>query len=46
LPIIVAVNKIDTLDQSQTKYRFNQVVKAFHFAKWIPILPISAKKGI
>jgi predicted GTPase len=45
LPLIIAVNKIDTLPPHEFKRRFNMIVKALHFAKWIPIIPISAKTG-
>ena len=45
LPIIIAVNKIDEISPSEFKKKFNDVVKAFSFAKWIPIVPISAKTG-
>ncbi len=48
IPLIVAVNKIDKLTDFQVRKKFNDIVKALHFAKWIPIVPISAKnwKGI
>jgi len=43
LPLIIAVNKIDELTKEEFEKKFNDVVKAFSFAKWIPIVPISAK---
>ncbi|MFZ5341902.1 MAG: hypothetical protein ACOZBL_05205 [Patescibacteria group bacterium] len=43
VPLIVAVNKTDLMDQRVFEKQFQQITKFFDFARRIPIIPISAK---
>lgn len=44
VPIVVALNKIDEIWKDVYERVFKQCVVQFDFAKWIPIIPISAQK--
>jgi predicted GTPase len=46
LPIIITINKIDLLDKKIFDREFKVLIHKFNFAKWIPVVPISAKEGI
>jgi GTP-binding protein len=45
-PIIVAVNKIDDFDKKTVDKMIKKIALMFDFAKWLPIIPISAKEWI
>ncbi|WP_213348935.1 ribosome biogenesis GTPase Der [Candidatus Vampirococcus lugosii] len=45
VPIIVALNKSDLLDQKTLKLRTKQIIALLSFGKHIPIIDISAKNG-
>ncbi len=42
LPIVLLLNKIDTLDEKHKKLKFSEIKYQMEFAKYIPIVPISA----
>lgn len=44
LPVIIAGNKIDLLSASVQKQRMEQLVAYIDFAKYIPIIPLSAEE--
>jgi GTPase len=44
-PIVVGLNKIDLLDKAGKKRALEQAQSALTFARWAPILPLSAKTG-
>lgn len=46
LPIIITINKIDLLDKKVFDRQFKILMNKFSFAKWIPVVPISAKEWI
>lgn len=46
VPLIVAVNKTDLMDQRVFEKQFQQITKFFDFARRIPIIPISAKSWV
>ncbi len=46
LPVVVAVNKIDEFSKDYVDRQLRLIAWKLKFAKWIPILPISAKEAI
>jgi GTPase len=44
--IVVGLNKIDLLDKAARKRSLEQAQSALAFAKWVPLLPLSAKTGV
>jgi GTP-binding protein len=44
-PIVVGLNKIDLLDKAGKKRALEQAASALNFARWAPIVPLSAKTG-
>jgi predicted GTPase len=44
LPIIITINKIDLLNKKIFDEQFKVLLHKFNFAKWIPVVPISAKE--
>lgn len=45
IPVIIAANKTDEKDKSELENQFKLIIHQFEFAKYLPILPISAKLG-
>jgi predicted GTPase len=45
LPVMFCVNKSDLLNKKEIQQRENMVVANLDFAKYIPVIPISAKTG-
>lgn len=45
VPIIVVLNKVDLISQKELDQKMALIVKYLEMAKWIPIIPISAKEG-
>ena len=45
LPIMFCVNKSDLVNKKELQQRENMVVANLDFAKYIPVIPISAKTG-
>lgn len=45
LPILIVVNKMDSLDEIESDRTFEKVVDFFRFARRVPVLPISAEHG-
>jgi GTPase len=43
--IVVGLNKIDLLDKAGRKRALEQAQSALTFAKWVPLVPLSAKTG-
>jgi GTP-binding protein len=43
--IVVALNKMDLLNTKERKTKLESVEDALRFARWVPILPLSAKTG-
>ncbi len=45
VPIIIVVNKVDLVSKKELEQKMELIVKYLEMAKWIPIVPISAKEG-
>jgi len=45
LPLIICLNKVDVLSSHVKKDRMKQLETFLNFAKYVPLLPISAKHG-
>lgn len=45
VPIVIVLNKVDMIDKKELDQKMALILKFLEMAKWIPIVPISAKNG-
>lgn len=43
--VVVGLNKVDLIEQRDLKKVTEQALHELHFAKWTPVIPLSAKSG-
>lgn len=46
VPLVIAINKTDLISKDIFEKHFRQMTIFFDFAKWIPIIPISAQEWV